>query len=114
MAYDRVLDDTPTLASGRFIKRFDGEIALTDLTFSLILECPVCGIKSTPEEIKNHILNKHTSSESKCSILQQLGQDRFYCSHCNNDELRLYSASCFATIGHITGECKNKDFWNKK
>ena len=97
-----------------FNKKCLEEDAVSELNYDLILECPVCGIKFASEKIKNHILENHTSWKSKCSILQQLDYDKFYCNHCNNEYLRLHSASYVAAIGHIIGECKNKDFWKKK
>lgn len=62
------------------------------------------------EELLEYIeLINDTSWKSRCSILQQLDYDKFYCNHCSNGDLRLHSAFYVASIGHITGECKNKD-----
>ena len=103
-----------SILKSKFNKIFIEESAVSNLNYDLILECPVCGIRFAAEKIKNHILEHHTSWKSRCSILQQLDYDKFYCNHCSNGDLRLHSASYVASIGHITGECKNKDFWDKK
>lgn len=109
-----VYNKKESILKSNFNKMLIEEDAASNLNYDLILECPVCGIRFAAGKIKNHILENHTSWKSKCSILQQLDYDKFYCNHCNNGDLRLHSASYVAAIGHIIGECKNKDFWEKK
>ena len=81
-----------------------------------IIECPVCGVLIGYEQFKNHYLHYHVSKSLNCSILVCMSSELFYCNHCKHHDLQLRKEGVPSSviIQHLSGACKNRDFYNKK
>lgn len=88
----------------------DGQIKskLKNENYDTDLICPFCKeCFNNGENVKDHILDCHTTSDADCSILTRETESEFYCHHCNKRHLGLHKIGLNAVLKHINGDCRN-------
>lgn len=101
----------------KIVENIDSKSLMSDFKFQSLPEarvfCPICkNVFENYKEVKNHILNMHTTDVEDRSILTRTTSG-FYCHHCKRNSLvfdEKYNVSPSAVLMHINGDCKGGSF----